>query len=412
LRLGSLVLDAIAKLTPATTETMPTRNEALITPEVLRWAVTESGREPSWIARRLNISAQRLSDWIDGASRPTVRQARLLADVLKRPFELFYLPGPPLAAQELHDFRRLPGQIAGRPSPELRLEVRKAHFRCDIARELFGEAEGVPELQLPTISQQDDAEAASAALLGALGAGMASRPRFGTDRAAFAWWRERAEQVGILVFQMRGVDLDEARAFSIGAPDLPVAVVNNRDSAHGKAFSLLHEATHIALRRAGLCDLDDHEARRPEDLRIEVFCNRVAGACLVPSAALTALPAVARATASSEWTDEDLRAIAARFGASREVVLRRLLILERTSQAFYQRKRDQWLQEYSRRATRRAGPVPPHFVALGSNGPRLTRLVLESVARERVSLHDAANYLELRVAHFPKLEAALSRAEA
>ena len=42
--------------------------------------------------------------------------------------------------------------------------------------------------------------------------------------------------------------------------------------------TVLHELAHVMLREGGLCDLDDHTQRAPEELQAEIFCNMVAGA--------------------------------------------------------------------------------------------------------------------------------------
>ncbi|MGZ9034940.1 MAG: ImmA/IrrE family metallo-endopeptidase [Rhodospirillales bacterium] len=71
--------------------------------------------------------------------------------------------------------------------------------------------------------------------------------------------------MGVLVFQATRVEMDEVRGFSIAEPVLPVIVVNRKDAPSGRTFSLLHEFTHLLLRRSGICDFDESATRAPRE---------------------------------------------------------------------------------------------------------------------------------------------------
>ena len=55
---------------------------------------------------------------------------------------------------------------------------------------------------------------------------------------------------------------------------------------------LLHEFAHLMVRVSGVSDLETDAKRPPEDQRIEVFCNHVAAAALIPREALLSDPRV------------------------------------------------------------------------------------------------------------------------
>ena len=74
--------------------------------------------------------------------------------------------------------------------------------------------------------------------------------------------------------------------FSFAEPVLPVIAVNRKVRPNGQIFTLLHEFVHLMLRQSSICDIDEEPPRPPEEQRIEVFCNRVAGAALVPAGVL------------------------------------------------------------------------------------------------------------------------------
>ena len=91
-----------------------------------------------------------------------------------------------------------------------------------------------------------------------------------------------------MIFQTTRFPSDEASGFAIAAETLPVIAVNRNDALTRRAFSLLHELAHLMIRVSGVSELDTDVNRPPEDQRIEVFCNSVAAAALIPRDVLMA----------------------------------------------------------------------------------------------------------------------------
>jgi Zn-dependent peptidase ImmA (M78 family) len=206
------------------------------------------------------------------------------------------------------------------------------------------------------------------------------------------------------------------RGFSFSEPVLPVIVVNIKDAVVGRIFSMLHEATHLMLREGGLCDLLE-ETSRAQD-RIEAFCNRVAGATVIPRDLLLAEPIVG-GHKGTQWSDGDIDYLSQRYRVSREAVVRRLLVLGKTSEDFYRKKRKELHAEFEARQQeleeRRAlglekgGFAPPDRVAVSAAGPLFVRLVLESYHQEKITASDVSSYLAVRLKHLPKIEQAMLR---
>jgi Zn-dependent peptidase ImmA (M78 family) len=107
---------------------------------------------------------------------------------------------------------------------------------------------------------------------------------------------------------------------------------------------------------------------------------------------------------SSEEANDALKRLAGRFGVSREVILRRLLILGRTTAAFYRRKRAEYAEEWRRRREAQEGYAPPDVVALGRAGHLFTQLVLESYHTERITSSNVADYLDVKLRHLANIE--------
>jgi Zn-dependent peptidase ImmA (M78 family)/DNA-binding XRE family transcriptional regulator len=378
--------------------------KARVNCEILRWARDEAGLSLAVAAQKASVSEEKLSRWEQGADQPTIPQLRKLAQVYKRPLAAFYLPEVPTAFRVQTDFRRLPGEVADMYSPELRLDLRNAAYHRDVALELFRELGEEPPTFRFTASVDDDQESAGESLRIFLDAGEPVREE---PRLAFNRWRRLVEDRGVLVFQMAHVEVGEMRGLSLATEHLPVVAVNRKDAWASRLFSLMHELSHIALRRGGICDIDEFARRPPEEQRVEQFCNHVAGAALVPRSQLLGNRNV-RSHTGGAWEDDTLRLIASDFGVSREVVLRRLLILGRTTEAAYRKARQRFIDEYVARAEATADEeggfarnMPRE--TLGLLGRSFVGLVLDTYEQDRITLNDVATYLGVRVKHLDNI---------
>lgn len=380
---------------------MSKRVPALVKAALLIWARENAGFSVEQAARKISVKPGRLESWEQGAARPTVIQLRKLAQAYKRPLAVFYLPEPPKDFQALRDFRRFPGQVAGIESPELRWAIRFVQIRREVALELFD----ILELKVPEFAIQasltDDPEETAHRIRSWLGISRQQQAEWRPGYDAFNGWRSALENAGLLVCQAQKVETSEMRGLSISSKPLPAIVVNTKDSLVGRIFSMLHELTHILLREGGVCDLGEESNRPPEEQQVEIFCNRVAGAVLVPRAELSRQVSKPR----REWPDESIESLARQFCVSREVVLRRLLINGLATSSFYQKKRHEWLRELEERRQQKAtGFAPPHRIAISASGPMFVRLVLQSYYQERITASDLSDYLGLRLKHLPKVE--------
>lgn len=382
---------------------MPQRVEAIVEPELLVWARERSGYDVETAARKATLSAERLAAWEAGEARPSVKQLRKLAHVYGRRIALFYLSEPPADFPPIKDYRRAWGEEHQAPSPDLRREIELAHERRSVALELIeDEGREPPVFGLRASIDQDPDEVASR-VRQQLGIRLEDQYEWADARSAFNAWRFAIEALGALVLQMTEVATREARGFSIAETRLPVVVANNRDPFTARSFSLIHELVHVAIGQSGLCDLAGHRG-------VEPFCNHVAGAVLVPAEALLQEPIAQQHGPSPEWQDSELLRLAHAYRVSREVVLRRLLILGRTNETFYNQKRHELLEEYTRREAepRTTGPVPPSTKAVIRAGHYFSQLVLSSYSHGLITGSDVADYLGVRLKHVPRIEQLVS----
>jgi Zn-dependent peptidase ImmA (M78 family) len=386
---------------------------AKINPQLLIWARRSAGLSIDVAARKVPVTEARLRGWEAGTDQPTIAQLRKLGTAYKRPLVVFFLPAPPEGWDPMHDCRRLPG-VEGEieQTPKLRLAVRGAWERRAVAIELLGEAAGESGFDVAS-TPREDGEALASRIRLALDVSENEQRNWPTVEAALSRWRAAIEARGVLVFSFPGVDVTEVRGFSISAAPLPVVAMNSNDTPAGRCFTLMHELAHVAQRRGPvLCDYS-----RATDPDIEVYCNHVAGAVLVPRAALLGEPEVAAATASTRWDQERLRRLARVFSVSREVVARRLLHLQKMSEASYKQLRPQFLAEYAAWAAKKKTQKDnatggPDFVTakLSQYGRLYTGLVLSAYAEESITASAASEYLGVQVKYIGPFEEAVSRA--
>jgi Zn-dependent peptidase ImmA (M78 family)/DNA-binding XRE family transcriptional regulator len=395
---------------------MPARVKALVNPALISWARETAGYTVEEAAKRLDIEEERLTGWENPAidDAPSIPQLRKLAALFKRPLAVFYLSDRPKGFTVMRDLRRLPDTGIRRYSPALQMEIRAANERRELALELAADIEQeIPKFSL-TATDNEDPEHVGERIRAALrvNSELQSQWRDNDGRAGFNGWRHKIEDAGVLVFQATRFASEDASGFAIASETLPVIAVNRKDVPARRTFSLLHELVHLMLHVSGVSDLVTDAARPPEDQRIEIFCNQVAAAALIPKDALLSEPIVgAQGARSANWSDAELRELARQFSVSREALLRRLLRFDRTTPEFYRQKREQYLAEYL--ANKEQQKEHPAETEMKRNMPQetvsnlgrpLVRMVLGNYYLDRITLSEVSGYLGLKVKHIPKLE--------
>jgi Zn-dependent peptidase ImmA (M78 family)/transcriptional regulator with XRE-family HTH domain len=392
---------------------MAARVKALITPALITWARETAGFSVAEAADKLDIDAGKLTAWENPKddAAPSIPQLRKMAALFRRPLALFYLPEPPRKFEVMRDLRRLPGSGPRQFSSALQLDIRAASERRELALDLAIDLdEELPKFSLKA-EITEDPEIVGKRIRDALGVTdeLQNHWRDVDGRAGFNAWRGRIEATGTLVFQTTAIASEEASGFAISADTSPVISVNRKDALTRRTFSLLHEFAHLMVHVSGVSDLETDEKRPPEDQRIEVFCNQVAAAALMPKESLLGQRGVAEQGSRSErWTDDQIGDLARRFNVSREAILRRLLTFDRTTNAFYTRKRAQYIAEYqAHRARQREQTkdikrnMPTETVS--HFGKPLVRMLLNNYWQDRMTLSAISGYLGLKVKHIPNL---------
>jgi Zn-dependent peptidase ImmA (M78 family)/DNA-binding XRE family transcriptional regulator len=382
--------------------------EGLINPDMLVWAREQSRMDQATAANKVNQRTERLIEWENGSRIPTLNQLRALANVYKRSVGVFFLRERPEVPRRPVDYRQLEVSSRETMTPALANGIREAEAKREAALDIFFQLEEMPPAWNLSIAKNTPAAEAARVILERLNITMRTRSGWTSPDEALNGWRTAVESLGVIVVQLSRVPLEEMRGCSLAIFPLPIIVLNSADSPLGRVFTLLHELAHLARTESGLCDLSEDVPRDVANDVVEAYCNQVAGEALVPESELLSYGEVQRASANSEWDSDVLRGMSRTFWASREVILRRLLDIGKTSRAAYRTARAQFLREYAAQREEPGGPVPYYRVVLLNNGRFLTRLALNAYGSRTITGTELSRILNAKLDHLPRIKEALA----
>lgn len=291
-----------------------------VEPHLLEWAAERSGKDPEALANRF----PKLDDWMSRAVHPTLRQLEDFGKATYTPVGYFFLNEPPQEQLPVPDFRTLPQGVSDRPSPNLLDTIYLCEQRQDWYRSFQIASRNGPLEFVGSVQLGSDVVQTAAVIQSTIGFGLPVRRELGSWHGAFAAFRERVEEAGILVMvsgivgssTRRRLDPDEFRGFALVDQIAPVIFINGADTQAAQIFTLAHELAHVWLGQAALSNqrLDVREA----DGNVERWCNEVAGEFLVPLAQLRS------DFSPTAPLPEELQRLAREYRVSTLVVLRRI----------------------------------------------------------------------------------------
>jgi Zn-dependent peptidase ImmA (M78 family)/DNA-binding XRE family transcriptional regulator len=386
-------------------------DKAPITPKVLRWA-RESAKMPIEVAAsKVSVSADRLNDWENGVSQPTINQAQILAKSYKRSFALLFLPEPPGDFQPLQDYRRDAAELSTASIFIIREIQQKQAWISDTYAE-NGE-ESLPFVGKFSIRDEPDIVAAD--ILRTLDI---NPPQYNTGNPVKEW-TDKAEAKGIFISRSSFIhsnmkfDSDEMKGFAIVDKYAPFVFINTEDWKAPQLFTLVHELVHIWIGESGVSNEADFKYRLRGELHpVEVFCNQVAAVALMPEASMNRLP------------DRRLKSIDELFktgkewGVSSFALLVRAYLMGRVTPEEYQWLKGQadkafraYVQKEEEKKDRQKkdnGSGPSYYLLqLNRNSRLFTQLVLDAYKSGTIQPTQASSLLNVKSNNFHKLEAIL-----
>jgi len=370
-----------------------------INPGRLEWCLTDSGTTLAQFSAEVGIGLPSIQKVLDGEGGLTFNQLRKAANYFGRGV-LFLLDPAPVDDAQVHtpQYRTLANQ-----KPELSARLKALIERVERQRDIYlSLLEDLDEIE----RQKFSPPAVSVRDLKAAAAVTRKWLNLGTQNS-FDSYRRAIEHCGILVFRSNGYNgkwqiakESPILGFSLFDDVCPVIVVKKLDWESRQSFTLLHELGHLILQRSSSID-DENDLQSQEGH--ERDANAFAGYILVPDSSLAAIDDSGRPSSVSLY-DDWLRDFRLKWGASTEVILRRLMDEKRLSRESYSQYR-QWRnnvpvvsEDGGNRAYRHR--EPKHVF-----GDTFVRTVLDALGANQITIAKASNYLDnLKVSDLRLLE--------
>jgi Zn-dependent peptidase ImmA (M78 family) len=312
----------------------------------------------------------------------------------------FYFPQPPRHFKPLKDFRKFHHQYILTENEEYTLQKELILFqqKREIALELYEQLDSEPpQFRLKgTINQPPEKLAEK--IIEYLGINHSELADIKPGYDALNYWKNLLESKGILVFQTSGVPLHIMRGACIAKDVLPV-IITTAMILRTDGFLLFHELVHIVLRADGISNF----RYRYKDIydQAEVYCNQTSAELLVPSQYLLESHVVRSHTSHNPvWSAEELKKLSNRFCVSREVILRRLLTLEKTTNRFYQDFRDN--QIISDKKDQTGGDYYRNVIA--KEWWIIPAACFTRLYQDKVTASALSDFIKIKVSNLPKLE--------
>ncbi|WP_249260571.1 ImmA/IrrE family metallo-endopeptidase [Chitinophaga costaii] len=364
-------------------------------------------------AAKASVTVDKLQEWEDGTSQPTIKQAQFLAKAYKRPFALFFLPEIPRDFQPLQDFRKKDAKDLTTSSIFIIREIQQKQAWISNVYAENGEA------SLPFVgrfSMKDNPKIVAQDILKTLNI---NPPNYKSD-APIKEWINAAEKNGIFVSRTSFIhsrlklDADEIQGFAISDRYAPFVFVNSADWNAPQLFTLVHEIAHIWIAATGISNAMELEINNGEKFQpIELFCNEVAANALMPENFILNLHA------NISQNAKDVFSMAKTLGVSSYALLVRLKHLKLISISAYQqlkKEADFAYQDYLhrelekkvRQKDKQGGP-DYFLLQLNRNSRLFTQTVLDAFRGGYIEPTVASSLLNVQVNKFQKLEAQLYR---
>ena len=373
---------------------MSQQSSAIINHNMLKWAREQSGYTIEEAAIS-GISSDKLAKAERGEDYLTFKQFLILANKYKRPPAFFYLKEYP-EEKLIHDFRTSESKDVIF-SPLLRENIVITRNKRDFAVKYQEYDKKFDYDFVRSITERDNPEEVAIKIIQILNFNFSERNKWKNKYDALNGWKRVIEDVGVLIFQISKISTNEMRGFSFSDIPYPTIVLNRSDSVFGRIFTLLHEFTHLMLKKGGLCTYSEKDEAHSS---IEKFCNAVTGAVLVPDSYLRELDIVKNHPYTDDWDKSELDFIQKKFWVSHEVILRRLLTINKTTKEYYNQMKNIWK---SLRPARGEAREKKYEIVLRTHSKNYVKIVLDSLNNDNITLHDASYYLSMNLKHLNDL---------
>lgn len=367
---------------------------AYINPKILKWARNDCGFSLEE-AVKSDLNPEKLEKAEQGEVHLTYKQFLKIARRYRRPPAFFYLKNPP-EEHLLDDFRTLESKET-KFSPVLRDEFLKIKEKRSFAIKFKDYDKEYEYNYVNSISTDDQPIKTALKIRNLLAITLENQRGWKEKYEAFNSWKSSIEKIGILIFQLSGIELSEMRGFSISEIPYPVIGLNRKDSPFGRIFTLIHELCHIMIKRGGICTI---QTKDEEHYEIEKFCNSVAGKVLIPTESFNRFLKDNDLFVKKNWSDDTLDKISRIYWVSKEVILRKLLDLNLTTPKYYNLKRNQWKKGEKEKKSFQESQFRKVLTTQSNN---YIKIVINALNNNQITYHDLSFYLNMNLKHLDKL---------
>ena len=380
------------------------RSPVPVTPEVLRWARTSMNMPLEEVARRMGKQPSDIEAWEKGEGAPTYLQLDTLAyEIYKRPIALFFFPNIPDEEDIKSSFRSLPESAINSMPPRVHFLLRKARaYQLSLA-ELY---DGINPLDRSIVQDfsltiSTELSEITDKIRSYLGVKLEEQFEWESIEDAFKNWRKLLENTGVFVFKdsfrsrAKGSMPSPLSSFCLQDKIYPIIYINNNNSISRQIFSLFHELAHLLMNTSGIEYREDVTRDiTKESLKVEYLCNQFAASILVPISNFQKL------TSGITINDNSVSDWAKKYKVSREVILRRLLDKGRISEEYYRTEKYDWSED-----TKRQGSGGDYYLTkIAYLDGRYMEEVLRQYYQSKISIIQAANYLDIKANNLPSFE--------
>lgn len=384
---------------------------AKINPKVLEWAIDSSGWEISDLAEKLDVNPKTIENWKLKKQAIELQILEKLADCVKRPLAIFFLPEPP-SEHPITDFRKISGTYS-KLSKETILAIRESRYLQSVARELLIQQKISLKPKIESnITIRDNPEEIAIKERKHLGfdskEGLLSPEATGSINNRYNKLREILESLNVFVFQSN-MPVEEVRGLTLSGTLPQTIVINSADSYQARIFSLMHEFGHVLLNEEGICmpeygSITNKPTNKQQ--KIESWCNHFSASILVPRAQF--LESFHELDERKAEPKSIINYLSRQFRVSKQVIIVRILrFFPNHPEKQKYLKEFEMLRESLSIKKDSAGFVSPVDVCLSRKGKKYVSLVLDSRKKDIINNRNTIDYLNLKLKHLSAIQARL-----
>lgn len=358
-----------------------------VRPDLITWAREHRGLELHEAAELFGITAAELHQLEEGGKPVHLTMFRKISAVLRIPQATLLRRTRPNLPPMPRDYRSIGGRGA-RVGLQTRFAIDYARTIAANVMELVESGIGPTTPVLPHLTRGEDAAEAGERERERLGIPVINQIAW-RSADAFNNWRAIIERTGCFVL-LQKFDVEECKGFALyDDQNTPIIMISKADEFDpAKTFTIIHEYCHLLLREPGI---SDQNRENP----VEAFCNKFAGAFLMPRAALRAvLPYWPNEPV--EWPRHELREWAQQLKVSQQALALRLEDVNVAPVGYYSRIAAG--QDKTHRLKSKGG----NYVSTNAfeMGNRYALAVLNPAARGEIPPAEAAEMVQLAPQHF------------